>query len=110
MSWFGRAKSKARVARESRDVDDALRTLLESFISTRRGVEAWIEAASGVNKPSILLIAADGESTRRAVPSVEFGRSFAAEHSIPAYDAGVVPYPQRLRDYGVRNRPPRQRD
>lgn len=63
-----------------------------------------MEEPTNFNKPSILLIAADGESTRRAIPSIRFGYDFARTHDLPAYDAGVVPYPQRLRDYGLRQR------
>lgn len=63
-----------------------------------------MEEPTNFNKPSILLVAADGESTRRAIPDVRFGYEFAHNHDIPAYDAGVVPYPQRMRDYGLRQR------
>ena len=33
---------------------------------------------------------------------VAVGYSFAAEHDMPCYDAGVVPYPKRMREYGQR--------
>ena len=69
---------------------------------TRRGVEAWVEQPTSFNPPSILLVAADGESTRRGLPSAAVGYSFAAEHDMPCYDAGVVPYPKRMREYGQR--------
>lgn len=90
--------------RESRDLAPELREHLSGFVRSRRGVEAWLEQPTNFNKPSILLVAADGESTRRSIPSLEFGYDFAAGHDIPAYDAGVVPYPQRMRDYGQRQR------
>ena len=77
---------------------------LDGFVATRRGVEAWLEQPTSFNRPSILLVAADGESTRRAIPSVGLGHDFAARHDIPAYDAGVVPYPQRMREYGAKNK------
>ncbi len=77
---------------------------LSSFVTTRRGVEAWLEEPTNFNKPSILLVAADGESTRRAIPSIRFGYDFADTYHLPAYDAGVVPYPNRLREYGQRQR------
>lgn len=77
---------------------------LDNFVLSRRGVEAWLEEPTNFNKPSILLVAADGESTRRAIPSVDYGYRFADKHDIPAYDAGVVPYPRRMREYGLRQR------
>lgn len=92
------------MAREAREVPDTLRDHLTDFVRSRRGVEAWLEQPTSFNKPSILLVAADGESTRRSVPSIDYGYEFAADHDIPAYDAGVVPYPQRMRDYGENKR------
>ncbi|WP_093251376.1 hypothetical protein [Tessaracoccus oleiagri] len=104
MGWFRRRRAKAEVRRAT----DALRGVsydhLVAFVRSRRGVEAWIERPTSFNKPSILLVAADGESTRRAVPSEEYGYAFAEELDIPCYDAGVVPYPQRMREYGKANK------
>ena len=77
---------------------------LEDFIRTRSGVEGWVERATKFNKISLLLVAADGETTRREVPSDTFAQNLCAKHDIPCYDAGVVPYPQRMRDYGVKKR------
>lgn len=77
---------------------------MDEFVRTRRGVEAWIEQPTSFNPPSILLVAADGESTRRGLASADEGYGFARRHNIPCYDAGVVPYPQRMRDYGARKK------
>lgn len=107
VGWFKKLRSNAQVAREGRDVDVALLAHLNGFVATRRGVEAWVEAPTSMNQPSILLVAHDGEWTRRAVPSVAFAHSFAVEHAIPSYDAGVMPYPKRMREYNARNRPPK---
>lgn len=67
-------------------------------------MEAWVEQPTSFNPPSILLVAADGESTRRGLPSADYGYAFARELNLPCYDAGVVPYPQRMREYGTRSR------
>jgi hypothetical protein len=75
---------------------------LESFISTRRGIEAYVEHPTTLTGPSLLLIAWDGEWTRRSVPSAAWARRFAQSHQLPCYDAGVVAYPQRMRDYNSR--------
>lgn len=104
VGWFSKRKVAAQVAKENKDISDVLLDHLDGFVTSRRGVEAWIEQPTSFNKPSILLVAADGESTRRAIPSIPFGYDFASRHDIPAYDAGVVPYPQRMREYGIRNR------
>lgn len=102
MGWFGRRKKQAQLAREAELVPDAVRDHLNDFVGTRRGVEAWVEQPTSFNPPSILLVAADGESTRRGLPSADYGYQFADEHNLPCYDAGVVPYPRRMREYGLR--------
>jgi len=75
---------------------------LEGFISSRRGIEAWVEQPTTLTGPTLLLIAYDGEWTRRSVPSAAWARRFAQSHQLPCYDAGVVAYPQRMRDYNSR--------
>ncbi|HNV10034.1 MAG TPA: hypothetical protein PKN27_01695 [Propionibacteriaceae bacterium] len=108
MGWLKRRVSKSRadvkVRSEDRELDDALREHLESFIATRKGVEAWVETPTSFNKASILLIAADGEWTRRSVPSTAWAHKLAERHSLPSYDAGVVGYPQRMRDWNARQK------
>ncbi len=104
MGWFSKRKAAAQTAKETREISDVLLDHLDAFVATRRGVEAWIEQPTSFNQSSLLLVAGDGESTRRAIPSIAFGYDFAARHDIPAYDAGVVPYPQRMREYGIRNK------
>lgn len=101
VGWFSRRKREVSLAKESKQVPDALLDHLSAFVSSRRGVEAWVEQPTSFNKPSILLVAADGESTRRGLPSAEYGYDFASRHDIPCYDAGVVPYPRRMREYGL---------
>jgi len=85
-------------------IDAALVAHLAEFVATRRGVEAFIELPTTMTKATLLLIAHDGEWTRRSVESVEWARAFAADHNLPAYDAGVVGYPQRMRDYNARQK------
>jgi hypothetical protein len=75
---------------------------LEGFVSTRRGVEAYVEQPTTLTGWSILLVAHDGEWTRRSVPSPAWARRFAQSHQLPCYDAGVVAYPQRMRDFNSR--------
>ena len=67
-------------------------------------MEAFIELPTTMARSTLLLVAYDGEWTRRSVASVAWARKFAARHGLPAYDAGVVGYPQRLRDYNARRK------
>ncbi|MFW6597079.1 hypothetical protein ACQBAU_05885 [Propionibacteriaceae bacterium Y2011] len=87
-----------------KDVVAQNQSQLEAFVASRRGVEVFVEAPTNLNRPSVLLIAHDGESVRRSVPSVRWGHDFAKRRDLPSYDAGVVGYPQRMRDYNRRRR------
>ena len=53
----------------------------------------------------MVLVAASGEWTRRRVDGVDGANSFAKKHAIPLYDAGVVGYPQRMREWTQRMKP-----
>ena len=108
MNWLkrtaGRAKRSRRRASDNRTVDDAVTAHLTQFVRSRRGVEAFVEPKTSVTQTTILLVASDGEWTRRVVPSPEWAHAFAESLQIPGYDAAVVGYPQRMRDYNSRNK------
>ena len=75
---------------------------LLDFIATRGGVEGFVEPRTAVSDVTLLLVARDGEWTRRRVPSVQWAHKFANKHQVPSYDAAVVGVPQRMRDYNRR--------
>ena len=100
--FFSRTRRRASTAKQDRGLDDATRSGLGDFIKQRRGVEGWVESATRFNKPSLLLIAYDGEWIRRSIPSAAWAFVFCAKHDIPAFQAGVVPEPQRQRERGAR--------
>jgi hypothetical protein len=77
---------------------------LLDFITTRRGVEGFLEPRTAVSDVTMLLVAHDGEWTRRRVPSVKWAHAFANKHQVPSYDAAVVGIPQRMRDYNSRQK------
>jgi hypothetical protein len=77
---------------------------LADFVSTRRGVEAFLEPRTAVSDVTVLLVAHDGEWTRRRVPSTEWAHKFADRHRIPSYDASVMGYPARMREYNRRKK------
>ncbi len=103
MGWLRRRRVK-RETPAQRAALDAGERHLDEFFRTRQGVEAFVEQPTSLTRPSLLLIAHDGEWTRRSVASVSVARRFAADRGLPSYDAGVVPYPQRMRDYNDRVR------
>jgi hypothetical protein len=84
--------------------DSADERHLEEFATTRRGVEGFVEPRTAVSDVTILLVAHDGEWTRRRVPSVEWAHRFANRLGVPSYDAAVVGYPARMREYNRRKK------
>jgi len=73
-----------------------------SWVSERRGVEGFVEPRTAVSDVTLLLVAHDGEWTRRRVPSIEWAHDFCNRFQVPSYDAGLVGIPQRMRDYNSR--------
>jgi hypothetical protein len=67
-------------------------------------VEAFVEPRTTVTDTTIVLVAHDGEWTRRRVDGPSGASDFARKQSIPLYDVGVVGYPQRMRDYNARRK------
>ena len=87
-----------------RVADDADQRHLQQFIRTRRGVEGFVEPRTTVTDVTLLLVAHDGEWTRRRVPSVKWAHEFANRNGVPSYDAGLVGIPSRMREYNRRKK------
>ena len=81
---------------------------LHEWVSQRRGVEGFVEPRTAVSDVTLLLVAHDGEWTRRRVPSVEWAHTFCNTYQVPSYDAAVVGVPQRMRDYNRRQKEQRR--
>src|SRR6478735_8868504 len=75
---------------------------LEQFVASRRGVEGYVEQRTSVTETTIVLVAADGEWTRRRIDGPEVARRLSRDLAIPVYDAQVTGYPQRMRDWSSR--------
>lgn len=100
MGWF-RRRSAEQGSRASRNGDFEY---LEQFVRSRRGVEAFLEPKTTVTEHTVVLIAHDGEWTRRRVPSFAAARAFGHKVGIPVYEIALVGYPQRMRDYNERQK------
>lgn len=87
-----------------RAADNADVRHLREFVGTRRGVEGFVEPRTTVSEVTLLLVAHDGEWTRRRVQSVAWAHEFANKLGVPSYDAAVVGIPQRMRDYNSRQK------
>lgn len=106
VAWFRRKQRRGRASESSGDraADKNDLQHLEEFVGSRRGVEAFIEPRTTVTETTVLLIAHDGEWTRRRVNGPEGARRFAHKMAIPVYDIALVGYPQRMRDYNERRK------
>lgn len=52
----------------------------------------------------MILVARDGEWTRRQVPNAREAAELATELSLPFYEIIRTGYPQRMREWSARNR------
>ena len=102
MAWFRRRRSGSGPG--DRQANRADIEHLAEFVRSRRGVEAFIEPETTVTETTVLLIAHDGEWTRRRIDSPEGARRFAHQLAIPVYDVRLMGYPQRMRDYNERRK------
>ena len=100
----GRRRSHPGGGATVRGADDGDQRHLQEFIASRRGVEGFVEPRTAVSEVTLLLVAHDGEWTRRRVPSVTWAHDFANKHQVPSYDAAVVGITQRMRDYNRRKK------
>ena len=96
-----RRKSKPGVLRAASSTDTGH---LEEWAAARHGVEAFVEPKTTVTETTVVLVAHDGEWTRRRVDGEDGARKFARKLGMPIYDAGIVGYPQRMRDYTARQK------
>jgi len=86
---------------------DARRATTEhfrTFVTTRVGVEGYLEPSTGDMPTTLLLIATTGEWTRRRVPDEKAARGLADDLGIPLYDVRRTGYPQRMREWNTRRR------
>lgn len=109
MAWWrrgGRARqSGGRSDGPNMAVDrQAVRDHLADFATTRRGVEAYVEPPTNVTATTVILIAHDGEWTRRAAGSREAAFDLARSLGVPVYDVNQTGYPNRMREWNSRQR------
>jgi hypothetical protein len=103
MRWFGRRRKSAAGSLDRAAVGSDV-SHLEEFARTKLGVEAFIEPPTTMTATTVVLVARDGEWTRRRVRDAQAAHELARKLGIPAYDAQVVGYPQRMRDWNRRPR------
>ncbi len=100
MGLFRRRKSAGQV----RSASKADTSHLDEWAASRTGVEAYVEPRTHVTETTVLLVAHDGEWTRRRIADVDAAREFARKRSMPLYEVERVGYPKRMREYQQRQK------
>lgn len=94
----GRAESSGRKSKS----DDIAH--LDEWAAQRRGVEGFVEPATRITETTVVLVAHDGEWTRRRIGSLDTAQDFGHKRALPVYEVSKVGYPQRMRDYTERQK------
>lgn len=102
MAWWRRGRGRT-APHGGGDLASA-RAHLEAFTRSRRGVEAYVEPATNVTATTVVLIAHDGEWTRRALPTRPQAFDVAHGLDVPVYDVNLTGYPARMRQWTARQR------
>ena len=103
---FDRLRAKTQARRAQVKTTEYAAAALDDFVTSRPGVQAWAEAATGFNKTSLLLVAASGEWLRYPVPDIDWAHDFTRRAGLVCFTAGIDPYPQRMRDWDTAHRKP----
>lgn len=82
---------------------------LRQWVAEHAGVEAFVEPETTVTELTVVLVAADGEWTRRRAGGDAGAQRLSDRLKIPVYDVQKVGYPQRMRDHDARRRIERDR-
>ena len=103
MRGLGRlfARGPARPGQQRTGTSDDERHLRE-FAAARTGVEAYVEPPTAVTTTTVVFVANTGEWTRRRVRDAGAAHALANALGVPSYDAAVVGYPQRMREWTAR--------
>jgi hypothetical protein len=72
---------------------------LSAFAGSRAGVEGFVEPQTMTTATTLVLVAADGEWTRRRIGSAKDAFDLGRTLGIPVYDVAATGYPQRMRDW-----------
>jgi len=105
--WWriGRRRRAAALGhRAVRKIDVDAVSHLRDFATTRVGVEGFVEPRTAVTDITLVMVARDGEWTRRRVPNARAAHALCNDLQVPSYDAAVVGYPARMRAWSARKR------
>ncbi|MEH1055596.1 hypothetical protein V6U89_10345 [Micromonospora sp. CPCC 206171] len=99
MGWFNR-RSRAAVPTPTKLDREATRedlAALAEFVTSRQGVEFYLEPETTATDTTVVAIAHDGEWIRRRTGSPQVAAKLAGRHAVPLYEAAKTGYPERMR-------------
>ena len=79
-------------------------TELESFAASHQGLEGFIEPQTTTSPTTLLLVDRYGEHIRGPVREPQDAVAFCERLAIPVYDAKVIGYPKRMREFDKRSK------
>ncbi|MCI7551657.1 MAG: oxidoreductase [Actinomycetaceae bacterium] len=107
MGLFSRKKKPLREVWASNKTTHAQRSdnerHLSEFASSREGVRAYFEQATAREAAALVLIAVDGEWTRRKIADISAAEDLADSLGIPLFDVAASGYPREMREWNVRH-------
>ncbi|MGV8872130.1 MAG: oxidoreductase [Rhodococcus sp. (in: high G+C Gram-positive bacteria)] len=107
MGLFDRFKRRGGSAK--RGPEGSVAQYLADWTAERIGVEAYVEPKTTVTPLTVVLVANDGEWTRRPLGE-KYVRKIGSDLKIPVYDVRKTGYPQRMRDHDARQKIVRKRE
>ncbi|MEU8261874.1 hypothetical protein AB0C02_14785 [Micromonospora sp. NPDC048999] len=98
MGWFRRrAADPVTPTKLDREANRDDLAALEAFVTSRSGVEFYLEPETTATDTTVVAIAHDGEWIRRRTGSPRVAAKIAQRHAIPLYEAARLGYPERMR-------------
>ncbi|MCW2545280.1 MAG: hypothetical protein JWM40_2832 [Frankiales bacterium] len=72
---------------------------LRAFAATREGIEGYVEPQTLTTATTLVLVARDGEWTRRRVGTPKDAFDLGRDLAVPVYDVAATGYPARMREW-----------
>ncbi|MGO1591832.1 MAG: oxidoreductase [Ancrocorticia sp.] len=100
----GSASGQDAPRRDQKAARSATIDHFHQFVSSRTGVEGYFEPETPREQSALLLVARDGEWTRRRVPDLKTAVDLTGKMEIPLYEVVKTGYPDSMRQWNEQKR------